>query len=91
MSHFPGLKLAALSLLLALFAGVGVLLAQSDRGTITRTVLDSSGAAVPNAKVTATKRRNGSQHFSGYGKRWELYDTSPARGNLQCDDEAIWL
>ena len=43
----------------ALLAFPGVLRAQSDRGSITGTVLDQAGAAVPNARVTATRVETG--------------------------------
>jgi hypothetical protein len=43
----------ALFTMLLLLLGAAPALAQSDRGTITGTVTDPNGAAVPNAKVTA--------------------------------------
>lgn len=43
-----------LVLSLFLFAAAGLAFSQSDRGAIAGTVLDSSGAAVANATVTAT-------------------------------------
>jgi hypothetical protein len=44
----------AATFLILLLAWAAPALAQSDRGTITGTVTDPSGAVVPNAKVTAT-------------------------------------
>ncbi len=43
----------------ALLAFTGVLWAQSDRGSITGTVLDQAGAAIANARVTATRVETG--------------------------------
>ncbi|HMB28875.1 MAG TPA: carboxypeptidase-like regulatory domain-containing protein, partial [Blastocatellia bacterium] len=48
-ANLKSLYAAPLMLLLASFV-----LGQSDRGTITGTVTDSSGAAVPGANVTVT-------------------------------------
>jgi hypothetical protein len=50
--------LSGLALFAILCAGVSAY-AQSDRGTITGTVVDPSGAAVPKAKVTATNLDTG--------------------------------
>jgi hypothetical protein len=41
---------AALCLVLIMLCGSGVLLAQSERGTITGTIQDATGAVVPGAK-----------------------------------------
>ncbi|MGC2389899.1 MAG: carboxypeptidase-like regulatory domain-containing protein, partial [Candidatus Acidiferrum sp.] len=62
-----GIGLAfTLSLMLAFVVGVGTLMvpaavAQTSDGTIVGTVTDSSGAAVPKAKVTATSKELGAE------------------------------
>ncbi|MGB8660479.1 MAG: TonB-dependent receptor [Candidatus Acidiferrum sp.] len=62
-----GIGLAfTLSLMLAVVVGVGTLMvpaavAQTSDGTIVGTVTDSSGAAVPKAKVTATSKELGAE------------------------------
>lgn len=52
-------KLVSLLLLLLMLACVTPVFAQSDRGTITGTVTDPSGAVVANAKITATSLDSG--------------------------------
>src|SRR5579862_2262913 len=59
MSGFKRSIGVALPLILALFAGTSVLWAQSDRGTITGTVTDPSGAVISGATVTATQIATG--------------------------------
>ena len=54
MSRFAALFCCALLVSVAA-------LAQTDRGTITGTVVDPTGAAVPNARVTAVNADTGSQ------------------------------
>ncbi|MEA2175037.1 MAG: hypothetical protein QOD00_2629 [Blastocatellia bacterium] len=53
MKSQRAISIALFTMLLLLLCAVPAL-AQSDRGTITGTVTDPNGAAVPNAKVTAT-------------------------------------
>ena len=52
MKHSVVVRVSAVTLFLTLSAVA--LLGQSERGTITGTVTDSTGAAVPQAKITAT-------------------------------------
>src|SRR5436853_747887 len=47
-------KRATVWLICVLCASTALLLAQSDRGTISGTVRDTTGAVIPGAKVTAT-------------------------------------
>jgi carboxypeptidase family protein len=49
----------AAALLVVLFSSLGMLLAQSSRGTIAGSVKDSTGAVVPGAKVTVTNAATG--------------------------------
>lgn len=53
------LRLAIVLSVLLMLAGSGSLLAQSGRGTINGTVLDSAGALVPGAKITVTDPATG--------------------------------
>jgi hypothetical protein len=53
------LRLIAIALVLSSFMGIGVLWAQSDRGTITGTVTDPSGALIVGASVTAINTATG--------------------------------
>src|SRR5882724_6941130 len=68
------LRFLSFSLLLALF-GMAVR-AQSDRGTIAGTVLDSSGGAVANANVTATDTATSATYSATTGPTggYRLYD-----------------
>jgi len=56
------IQVAILVLIVAVFAMAPIALAQTDRGTITGTVTDSTGAAVPGAHVAAANAGNGT-HF----------------------------
>ncbi|HET6219479.1 MAG TPA: TonB-dependent receptor [Acidobacteriaceae bacterium] len=49
------------SFLLLMFVSCGIVFAQSDRGSITGSVTDPSGGAVPNVPVTATNEATGVQ------------------------------
>jgi len=72
--QWVGLALAVLSVLM-----VGVAVAQSDRGTIAGSVVDSTGAAVGGATVTAKDEATGS-----------VYKTvSSPQGNYRLSDVAI--
>jgi hypothetical protein len=53
------LKLFAVAVLVVLALTAAPVLAQSDKGSITGTVTDPTGAVVPNAKVTATSLDTG--------------------------------
>ncbi len=59
MSQWKRSMLVCFATLLVLFAGFNLLQAQSDRGTITGTVVDSTGAPVAKATVTATNTATG--------------------------------
>jgi len=53
MRHVSGLQ-RFIAVAFLVFFSAGTTLAQSDRGTIAGTILDSSGAVVANASITAT-------------------------------------
>jgi hypothetical protein len=55
------LQVAILVLIVAVFAMAPIAFAQTDRGTITGTVTDSTGAAVPGAHVTAVNTASGTR------------------------------
>ncbi len=57
----------ALLLLMAAVMWAPCIYAQSDRGTITGTVVDQSGGVVPNAKVTATNIDSGEKRETTTG------------------------
>jgi len=61
---------------LGFFLAANTTVAQSDRGTIAGTVLDSSGAAVANATVTATHTETGAVNTATTGPTggFRLYD-----------------
>ena len=50
-----------------LFFSAGTILAQSDRGTIAGTVLDSTGAALADAKITVTTTETGATYSATSG------------------------
>ncbi len=62
------------TVLVVLFATLPAALAQADRGTITGTVIDSNGAAVPGATVTVTNQANNSSSRFGSTK-WGSLNT----------------
>jgi hypothetical protein len=72
--NLSSLRFLSFSLLVAL-SGITVR-AQSDRGTIAGTVLDSSGAVVANAKVTATDTATSATYSATTGPTggYRLYD-----------------
>ena len=55
------IRVAILVLIVSVFAMAQIAFAQTDRGTITGTVTDSTGAAVPGAHVTAVNISTGSR------------------------------
>src|SRR3954447_18817217 len=57
-----GRPVALFAALFFLLNGLGGLLAQTDRGTISGTVTDSSAALIPNAKVTVTHKSTNVAH-----------------------------
>ena len=57
--------------------------AQSDRGTITGTVTDNSGAVVPHASVVAVNTESGTEFPVRHNRHRQLYDRVVAPGNLQ--------
>ena len=67
------------SITLLMFGGF-LLLGQSDRGSISGTVSDSTGAVIPGAKVIVTNRVHqchSQHHIVGVGR---LYGPEPACG-----------
>ena len=74
MSLLKRLMLVALPLVLVSFFGISALWAQTDRGTITGTVTDPSGAVITGATVTATHMGTGlkTSITSGAGGNYTL-------------------
>jgi hypothetical protein len=74
----------ALILMLVLPSG---LTAQTSRGTITGTVTDASGAAVADAKVTATAVEGGQPHVttSGASGEYRIDSLTPGDYNIRVD------
>src|SRR6266851_2276789 len=73
-NHFSLLRYVAVAILL--FLAAGTVRAQSDRGTIAGTVLDSSGGVVANAKLTATDTATSATYSATTGPTggYRLYD-----------------
>ena len=57
-----GCPVATFAAVFFLLNGIGGLLAQTDRGTISGSVTDSSAALIPNAKVTITNKATNVAH-----------------------------
>jgi hypothetical protein len=74
MSLSKRLMLVALPLILVSFIGISALWAQTDRGTLTGTVTDPSGAVITGATVTATHMGTGlkTSITSGAGGNYTL-------------------
>lgn len=70
--------IALVLLALASFAGCPALFAQVDQGTITGTITDTSGAVIPNAKVTLTQVETGLV-LQGTTNRAGIYVFSPVK------------
>ena len=60
-----------------------ILFAQSERGTISGTVTDSTGAAVPQAKVTVTNLDTNTVVSTTVQCVWRLHSAQPSHRNLQ--------
>lgn len=71
--------LNGLFLLVLMFISCGIVFAQSDRGSITGSVTDPSGGAVPNVAVTATNEATGVQsHTKTTGDGYYTIPNLPA-------------
>src|SRR5262249_43724458 len=79
-------RMGKFSLLLAL--ATGLLLAQSDRGTLTGQVTDPSGAAVPNVTVVATNQATGVKYKSSSTDTGNYLVTQLPPGNYDVSAEA---
>src|SRR5712692_8695253 len=73
-NHFSLLRYVAVAILL--FLAAGTVRAQSDRGSIAGTVLDSSGGAIANATVTATDTETSATYSATTGPTggYRLFD-----------------
>lgn len=75
--------------LLTILVATGFLQAQTDRGTITGTVADSSGAVLVGAKVTAANKHSHRQCCRNHDERLrQLHDSATYRWCLPGNDRA---
>src|ERR1700734_2629775 len=58
------LRILQLSLIVLLIVSSSVVLAQSDRGSITGAITDPRGSSIPGASVTATNEATGAQNHT---------------------------
>jgi hypothetical protein len=79
---------AAWLLCLAIFALPALLLGQSDSGRVVGTVVDETGAAIPNAKLTLINTANGSVRVETSSDAGELNIAAVPAGNYSARIEA---
>src|ERR1700716_328926 len=84
-------KSALIRALAVLFLFISVSFGQSQRGTITGTVTDKSGAVIPNAKVvvTATATNTTSTMDSGEAGQFTVTNLSPGDYSIRVEKDGF--